>query len=272
MPSCKAHQARKRLYRAGDTLQEIFYRYRQTMFDKKIVKVESKNGKLYIHEGDYPDMTSNLDILHDFPDKLVQNKEDKQAILTYLAASDAVAEVQRVGPAGERDDVEYSNIVFKVTLQNGGGVYILDLAGAQYGYYAPVTPWSQYIDNRVSKIKTCYLFGTAQTQRSWINEVPSLLAFTLQMNQGCSRAMKTGMEEWESNSMGVLKFLGFPQEQFEKQRRKLFFVIEVVLIGFREHINEQARKGLENPGAYSTAVFTPGQFEGNMKDMAKFCM
>ncbi|KAJ8067308.1 hypothetical protein OCU04_004663 [Sclerotinia nivalis] len=301
MSSCKAHQARKRLYRAGDTLQEIFYRYRHAMFDKKIVKIERKNGKLYIHEGEYPDMTSNLDILHDFPEKLVQNKEDKQAILTFLAAFDAIAwmkdatelllkgtskkieeivfttkntkrEVQRVGPAKERDDFVYPNTVFKVTLQSNGGIYILDLSGAQYGYYSPVTPWSQYIDNRVSQIKSCYPLGTAQTQISWINVVPNLTAFAIQMNQGCSRALKMGMEEWESNSMGVLEFLRLPREEFAIQRGMLYFVIQVLLLRSQGHVNEKARKARENPGASSTAVFTPGEFEEGVKEMVQLLM
>jgi hypothetical protein len=30
--------------------------------------------------------------------------------------------------------------VLKVTLEDGGEQYALDLAGAQYGYYAPVIP------------------------------------------------------------------------------------------------------------------------------------
>lgn len=63
--ACKTHQIKKLLHRAGEMLRGIFHGFRQEMFNNKIVKVEHKDGKLYIVEGQYPAITSSLDVLHE---------------------------------------------------------------------------------------------------------------------------------------------------------------------------------------------------------------
>ena len=47
-----------------------------------------------------------------------------------------------------------SHSIIKLTLKYGGESYALDLTGAQYGYYDPVTPWSEYLTTRVSGLKS----------------------------------------------------------------------------------------------------------------------
>lgn len=79
------------LYRAGKILQDIFYSYREMVYDKYIVKIEEKNGTLYLREGQYPDIKSALDVIFPFPKDLVTTEEDKKAVLVHLACSDAVA-------------------------------------------------------------------------------------------------------------------------------------------------------------------------------------
>ncbi len=43
------------LYRAGDTLLQMFYIYRELLFDKKVAKIEKRNGNLYINGRDFTD-------------------------------------------------------------------------------------------------------------------------------------------------------------------------------------------------------------------------
>jgi hypothetical protein len=90
---CKRLQTRKALYRAGSTLQKVFYMYREKCFDKLVARIERKNGKMYIHEGvyNYEGMISEMDFLETFPESLCESEEEKLALLSHIACSDAVA-------------------------------------------------------------------------------------------------------------------------------------------------------------------------------------
>ncbi|TGO16259.1 hypothetical protein BTUL_0030g00450 [Botrytis tulipae] len=275
--ACKAHQTKKLLYRAGEALQEIFYAFRQEMFNNKIAKVEHKDGKLYLVEGRYPDMRTNLDVLHEFPFELLPSKEDRHAVLAHMACQDAVAwmqevteiflkraaqkieelnvesknpkrEVLIVGPGGEQDHAHYVHSIFKVTLQNCGGVYCLDLSGAQFGYYNPVTPWSEYVVNRISSITSCHPSGTGKAMLLSRKQDNSLLDFLHRILEGCSRRTLIAMEAWESKSMALSTFLRLPQGQFEKEKRIICEFFRFHYFEFRENINEQVKKAVENPG------------------------
>jgi hypothetical protein len=89
-------QTRRAFYRAGSTLQEIFYLFREILFDKLVVKIEEKDGKLYIHEGIY-DLLINehgilyqteIGVLYPFPSDLIVNPKYKHAVLSFLSCQD----------------------------------------------------------------------------------------------------------------------------------------------------------------------------------------
>lgn len=92
------------LFRAGSLLQDIFYVYREQMFDKNIVKIEEKDGKLHLHEGIHAPLpqilTPNdllatpLDVLYTFPSSLISDPRDKKSILTYSSAEEGIAWMQ----------------------------------------------------------------------------------------------------------------------------------------------------------------------------------
>jgi hypothetical protein len=92
-PHCKRLQSRKILLRAGYTLQEIFYVYREKVFDRPISKVEVRDGKIYIHDGKYvkQKVVTTYDWAQPFPSGLFSNDEDKRAALVHLGCQDSVA-------------------------------------------------------------------------------------------------------------------------------------------------------------------------------------
>ncbi|KAF7954191.1 hypothetical protein EAE96_005322 [Botrytis aclada] len=266
--ACKAHQTKELLYRAGETLQGIFYSFRQEMFNNMIVKVEHKDGKLYLVEGQYPAMTTSADVLYEFPLRLLPSKKDRHAVLAHMACHDAIVWMQevtelflKVGQGGEQDHARYAHSIFKITLRNHGGVYCLDLSGAQFGYYNPVTPWSEYFVNRISSIESCHSSGTGRAQFLSREQDNSLLDFASRVLEGCSRRTLVAMEAWKSKHMALSDFLRLPQIQFEKEQKKLCLVFRFHYFQFRENIKEQVKKALENTGIHPVVTFTPGKFK-----------
>jgi hypothetical protein len=49
---CKALKERKAFFRLDSLLQEMFYMYREKVFDRPVARLEEKDGKLFIHEAD----------------------------------------------------------------------------------------------------------------------------------------------------------------------------------------------------------------------------
>jgi len=86
----------KALYNAGSLLEEIFYVYREKIFDQPIAKVEIKEDKVYMHDGRYSTGLSRYDFVQPFPNHLLSNESDKKAVLVYMACSDAVGWMQEV--------------------------------------------------------------------------------------------------------------------------------------------------------------------------------
>lgn len=84
-------QERKILYRAGDTVQLLFYMYREIVFDKLIAKVEKKENEILLYEGFYED-----DCIIPFPAAYFPGEREKQAMLTYMACDDAVGYMHEV--------------------------------------------------------------------------------------------------------------------------------------------------------------------------------
>lgn len=87
--ACKAHQARKILYRAGETAQMAIYMFREITYKQSIERVESKEDSLILYEGYYDDPRFFLP----FPHELLQHERDKQAALVYLTSCQALAEM-----------------------------------------------------------------------------------------------------------------------------------------------------------------------------------
>ncbi|PMD46813.1 hypothetical protein L207DRAFT_524161 [Hyaloscypha variabilis F] len=179
---CNRLRARKSLQHAAHLLQEIFYIYREKIFDKYIVKIDKKHEKLYIHEGLYPESSTAYEYIMPFPYKLFHNESDKRAVLVHWACDDAVGWMQEVveyvladivsqitelivkpknnkrviiaiAVDGEEQNAprDQGHSVWKVTLKTNKEDYVLDFSSAQFGYYEPVTPFGEYLEHRVQE-------------------------------------------------------------------------------------------------------------------------
>ena len=85
--ACKVIQQRKSLFRAGLILQNVFYKLRERLFDKLILKVERKDAILYLHEGDYG---SDDSFLFRFPSHLFDDEQERNTVLANLSCDDIV--------------------------------------------------------------------------------------------------------------------------------------------------------------------------------------
>jgi hypothetical protein len=70
--TCKRLQNRKALYRAGAILQEIFYVYREKLFDRPVDRIEvtgslrQRNMRMEIYKNEWPHIVTNYDYIQPF--------------------------------------------------------------------------------------------------------------------------------------------------------------------------------------------------------------
>ncbi len=88
--ACKAIQERIPLYRGGLTIQTLFYKFRERLFDQLIVKAERKGDVLYLHK------ESCNSILAPFASGLFADELERKAVLVHLACSDFTAYMYEV--------------------------------------------------------------------------------------------------------------------------------------------------------------------------------
>jgi len=80
---CKLANARKQLYRGGELLQTIFYKYRGQFFDLKIDKIHKPEDTDTIFATETRKQKGEF--LFPFPVSLVKDERDKKALLAWSA-------------------------------------------------------------------------------------------------------------------------------------------------------------------------------------------
>lgn len=97
---CKEFQARKCLYRAGDTLQQILYLFQKSKWSVKIYDAERVKEQPYQYQ-DYPvekcdtlflykSRHSGSGSLPPFPDALFLSDREKESALAHLSCHDSI--------------------------------------------------------------------------------------------------------------------------------------------------------------------------------------
>lgn len=161
---------------------------------------------------------------------------------------------------------------FKVILKNGGGTYSLDLTSAQYGYYLSVTPWAQYLNNRVSSINSSNNFGEANIKfTEVINHPVSPVGEVGHMNKGCSDAMTSGTVKCETEvGIPISSFLKLPQKQFEEKQKELCDSVADCLRSYQKRTLLQAESPSKaSGGAPKTSFNSQGSLMDSLFELLK---
>lgn len=140
-----------------------------------------------------------------------------------------------IDSAGGNDTNQYKHNVIQVVLQHGGAgnallggaleeiiggeQHILDLSGAQYGYYKPVVPLVQYIDERscIIHFDDEMAFGSMKGVMEATAADADVLSRTVhKLNKEVSRTLVSATKQWEQKgNLTVRQMLKLPQQEFD---------------------------------------------------------
>lgn len=103
---CKVLQARKILYRAGDTIQRIFYLYQESKWARNTYKISRDKNTHYQHEDepiekcdtlylyDYPHFGTSY--CPPFPNALFLSNREEESALAHLSCHDSIISMHEV--------------------------------------------------------------------------------------------------------------------------------------------------------------------------------
>lgn len=130
--------------------------------------------------------------------------------------------------------------LFQVKVKNSNETYAIDLTGAQYGYYKPVTPLAEYF-NRVRYVMLNDDIKLGETKAMLLGRC-SLLNLSGQicrLNREGHKVLKNHTIVWEEdNKITVEDLLAEPLRVFEEKAKDLSAYILFTLESF-----EQVMKG-----------------------------
>jgi hypothetical protein len=132
---------------------------------------------------------------------------------------------------GAEDKTDYEHTVLKVKLQHNDERYILDLTGAQYGFFEPIVPASQYETLNVKTYITTFGgddFGeTKKTVVTW-SKYKGVVGSSIELNAMISKCLMKGAEAWEKeHSMTISMLLRLKDDEFEERREGLITKIDL---------------------------------------------
>ncbi|KAI6716622.1 hypothetical protein JHW43_000881 [Diplocarpon mali] len=181
-PTCFRLKDRQIIYRVAEITQKFFYIFLELTWCHWDIEAVERIGQDLVLRGQFFENSKWPADYIVFPSRLFVNTEDREAVLGHRACREAtiwetefssgflkgiIAKTEHldVRTKNNKRHVQMlprgiSNIqttdhvlheMLKVTLRSGEA-FAFDIAGAQYGYPEPITPWKQYKEGRILNI------------------------------------------------------------------------------------------------------------------------
>lgn len=122
------------------------------------------------------------------------------------------------------------HLTVKVVLENGE-TYALDIAGAQFGYFDPVLPWSQYLESQVKTVKKIVSYGHSRLKGSRKCHKPGAEGQVASAHAFVILVMERAIDQWVSENMTLQAMLKLPEAGYEQKRSELLDALNIALQG-----------------------------------------
>ncbi|KAJ9666716.1 hypothetical protein H2201_003120 [Coniosporium apollinis] len=249
-PLCKKLIARRRLSRAADFVQSLWYIFKEESNDHRVVDITLKDSVYHVHGDVASPHRLDKSYRFPFPNKLMLDESVKQAVLAHTMCChafyhmhdtivqllkdlyDDVSEASVVVKneckkrcvrsliGGQVDEVDYRHHIMKVKLKSGE-VYAIDITGAQYGFHRAMVPWAEYMSTIHGAQN--YAFGTARDvirERLRVRDLESLLE---RYNEETGLVFKTTLTEalWLAGGLSLPRLIRLPEPAFREKQTQI---------------------------------------------------
>ena len=138
---------------------------------------------------------------------------------------------------GLLDKQEYVHSLLKVSIK-GGETYALDITSAQYGYHDPISPWPDFLRDRVATFRCSEPFGTWRSKAS-IHQPLTIQAAIEKHHKRATAFMNNDIRDWSiGNQMTLKELLCLPEDSFEKKKNELLATIDTGLVKVLDYLGK----------------------------------
>jgi hypothetical protein len=143
---------------------------------------------------------------------------------------------------GKSDNEVYSREIWTITLKQRGKSYVIDLSGAQHGYYDPVVPKSEYWQLRVIEEERigCQYFGANRDHLLSTEHFTDFRKALFIMIKVVWKIFKYATKKWEKeNKLTIQEMLELPQGDFNRQKEKLLELADACIQKYVDRLLEK---------------------------------
>ncbi|KAL9037102.1 MAG: hypothetical protein Q9180_003914 [Flavoplaca navasiana] len=162
-----------------------------------------------------------LFIMDDLVQELLKGMDFK---ITEVAVrvKDPVMMLVHVRPDGTRSSISSQHHVFKITLANQESL-VLDLSGAQYGWYGPTKMiWSKYLDERSKTILKVRDFGAMTGENLALADSYGPTGMTFPGVLGSvKKSVKDALSCWQRENLSFKNLLRCPENEFKSKQDQM---------------------------------------------------
>lgn len=134
---------------------------------------------------------------------------------------------------GEEDQRCPPHQVLRITLKNGE-IYIIDLAGAQYGHYESVVPVDTYFQTRAGSVLERRIFGHQQRLLKQACGAPTWRGAILDCNEQFHRGLNLSIDVWQKENVSLDSMLNLAEKHFLQRQRHLIAFVDEKLREYKE--------------------------------------
>ena len=141
----------------------------------------------------------------------------------------------------ESDSSKSEHVMFKITI-NEDEDYALDVTGAQFGFYDPLTPWASYQQNRVEtlgKIRPLRrLRDSHRLPSKDFSQKHGWDATRKALNRQFARIFGSASESWQAQNGALSAMLQLGEETFRKRQGQLLDFIDERICARKKQLQE----------------------------------
>jgi len=160
-------------------------------------------------------------------------------------------EVMAVALSGGDGPELYHHSIIKLNLKGTRESYALDLTGAQYGYYNPITPWQEYAEARVQSFLASgsrQYFGKLKDWhiRELERKEKGTLCLIVNLNMVASGALMGIIKYWEKDrKMTLGELLKLSLDKYRVQKGLFMAILACALKDILEERKKEDFKARE---------------------------
>ena len=118
------------------------------------------------------------------------------------------------------NNTHQAHSIIKATLKNHE-TYVIDITGAKFGHYDPVTPWDIYTESRVESIKIIHPLNNINNSQNPVPKARNTCGSTLNRKDEFAEVFLSAAESWQIENGLLDAMLKLREDAFERTQTSL---------------------------------------------------